>query len=50
MPAPMVLVIAGSPSGVAGILIITFGRPSRANSSFAWVADTSVSWASFGDT
>ena len=50
MPAPMTAVIAGRPSGVAGILIITFGRPSRAKSSFACCTVASVSCASFGDT
>ena len=36
MPAASVAVIAGTPSAVAGILIITFGRSSRSHSSCAW--------------
>ena len=43
MPAAMASSIAGMPSGVAGILIITFGRPSLANRRFASATVSSVS-------
>ena len=50
MPAASVAVIAGSPSRVAGILIITFGRASRSHNSCACAIVPSVSWARSGDT
>lgn len=42
--------IAGMPAGVAGTLIIRFGRPTAAWSRFASATVPAVSCASFGDT
>jgi len=50
MPAPRTAVIAGSPALVAGILIITFGRSTSANSRLAASIVPCVSWARRGDT
>ena len=49
-PADSTSVIAGIPAGVAGILIITLGRPSRCHSSSACAIVASVSCARFGET
>ncbi len=50
MPAAMLSSMAGMPSGVAGILIMTFGRPSRAKRRFAAAAVPAVSRARMGET
>jgi hypothetical protein len=50
MPAASVSVIAGKPSGVAGILIMTLGRCSRSQNSLACATVASVSCARFGET
>ena len=50
IPASSVAAIAGMPSAVAGILIITFGRSSRAQSSLACAIVPSVSCARSGET
>ena len=42
--------MAGMPSCVAGILIMTFGRPTWPWSSAAWRTVSSVSWARSGET
>ena len=48
MPAAIVVVIAGAPSVVAGILISTLGRSTASQSSLAEASVASVSWASVG--
>ena len=50
MPAPMAAVMAPSPSTVAGILIITLGRSTLAQSALASVIVSSVSRAAPGVT
>ena len=48
MPDAMDASIAGTPSGVAGILIITFGRFRRVQRSAAWAMVACVSVATAG--
>ena len=50
MPAAIASSIAGMPSSVAGILIITLGRSTRSHSSWAWRRVASVSKATPGST
>ena len=50
MPSWIAVAIAGSPCGVPGILMKTFGRSIRADSSRAWAIVASVSNASSGET
>ncbi len=50
MPAPMVAVMAGRPSTVAGILMSALGRSTVAQSSAAWLIVPSVSCARRGST
>ncbi len=50
IPSPMSVLMAGTPAGVAGTLIITLGRSSVAKSRRASSTVPSVSWASVGLT
>ncbi len=50
MPSAIASSIAGTPSSVPGILIITFGRSTRFHSSRACSSVFCVSWASDGST
>ena len=49
-PSPIIVSMAGMPSGVAGIFTITVCRSRRSWSSRAWAIVPSVSAASCGDT
>ena len=50
MPAATDSVMAGRPSRVAGILIMTFGRPTAAKRRLASAAVPAESWARAGET